>query len=778
MIRSRKNGGGLNPDRPGLSGKIMELSPAGITVVDVNGKIIYANLEAERVLGLRKDEITQRTYNDPEWRITDFDGNPFLDDGLPFALVENGRQPVYGVKHAIEWPDGRRALLSVNASPLFADSGEFAGMVAYIEDVTAKVAADGQREAALEKLRTFFEASPIGIATLDRSGLFTGWNPAAERIYGYHEPEVIGRRFPLNPSDAVPGQDNLFTAVLGGETISGLEFEVTRKDGAKVFVSVSAAPMRDSGGSVIGAIAAFSDVTRLRRAESERQESERRYREMLETVKLVAVMLDAGGRITFCNDFLLEITGWKHGEVSGRDWFDVFIPGEERESVRGVFMSCLSCGDIPAHHENHILARGGEKLLVVWNNTVLRDSSGRPCGTASIGVDVTEHRKLEERFRHAQKMEAVGLLAGGIAHDFNNMLTPILGYSEMLLMKMRCGDPGYTEVMQIKQAGERARDLTRQLLAFSRKQVLTMKPVRLSEIVLCFEKMLRRTIREDISIEIKADTPAVVRADAGQIEQILMNLAVNAQDAMPVGGTISIAISEEYVDSAGETESEIGSGRYGVISFTDSGEGMGKEVLDRIFEPFFTTKAPGKGTGLGLATLYGIVKQHGGGVVVESAPGEGTEFRIYLPSAETETEESRPGAGVAPARSGKGTVVVVEDDPMVRRLTCKVLEIQGFEVFCPESAAASLDIAKQTSRTIHLLLTDLVMPGINGAELYGRFREIHPETRVLYMSGYAAGTMEAEAFSTKGAPFIQKPFSVTDLAAQIRAIMDEEKDMD
>ncbi len=395
-----------------------------------------------------------------------------------------------------------------------------------------------------------------------------------------------------------------------------------------------------------------------------------------------------------------------------------------------------------------------------------------------IFVDVSEQRVLEDQLRQAQKMEAVGQLAGGVAHDFNNLLTAIVSSSELAADELEEHHPAREYLGEIRRATERAADLTRQLVAFSRRQVLRLEILDLAEVVMESERMLSRVIREDIRLETRlAESVPPVRADRGQLAQILMNLAVNARDAMLGGGILTIATGYREVDAAtARSERGLMPGPYSLLVVEDTGIGMDDAVRARIFEPFFTTKDPGKGTGLGLSTVYGIVKQVGGYVQVESAPGCGAKFTIHLPSVPgaTATRAEAPAARVQ--LRGTETVLIAEDEAGVRLPASRILTAMGYRVLEASDGLAALDVAERHGGTIDLLLTDIVMPEMDGAELARRLRGLRPALRVVYMSGYSTEAVATHGVITPGASFIQKPFTVQELAGRVRAVLDSPAD--
>ncbi|MBE7211633.1 MAG: response regulator, partial [Gluconacetobacter diazotrophicus] len=385
-------------------------------------------------------------------------------------------------------------------------------------------------------------------------------------------------------------------------------------------------------------------------------------------------------------------------------------------------------------------------------------------------------RQSGEQLRQAQKMEAVGRLAGGVAHDFNNLLTAILGYAELLVGRRDLDDTSRQNVEAIQKAGKQAAAVTHQLLAFSRKQVLQPRVIDLNALVCDFERILRRVIGEHIDLRTHAEAPSGrVRADPNQIEQVILNLGVNARDAMPRGGRLSIRTDNVHLDGAAARQlaPELAGGDYVLLEVTDTGCGMDEEVKSRIFEPFYTTKGPGKGTGLGLATVYGVVKQSGGTTLVESAPGEGTTFRVYLPVADGEVEEARPKTTVPlqpPPRRAEA-VLIVEDEEIVRELVCQVLSEHGYNVMCASNGAEAMRMSADHRGPIALLITDVVMPQMGGLELSRRLTAARPELKVLYVSGYSEDDMNEQGVLSPDVEFLEKPFTPQAITRKVREIL-------
>ncbi len=387
--------------------------------------------------------------------------------------------------------------------------------------------------------------------------------------------------------------------------------------------------------------------------------------------------------------------------------------------------------------------------------------------------DVTERHTLESQFRQAQKMEAVGRLAGGVAHDFNNVLTAINGYSDLLLEDLDHDDPKRQDVEEIRAAAQRAAALTRQLLAFSRKQVLQSRVLDLNTVVRTLDKMLQRLIGEDVKLEVSlaADLEAV-RADPGQIEQVILNLAVNSRDAMPNGGRLTIETASVDLDEAyARDHAGVSPGRYVMLAVSDTGVGMDAETQSHIFEPFYTTKEQGKGTGLGLSTVYGIVKQSGVYVWVSSKPGRGTTFNIYLPRVDEPVETQEPPP-LSPSLFGRETVLLAEDDASVRQVVSEVLMQKGYDVLRTPDGRTALEMARAQEGEIQLLITDMVMPGMTGRELADALKAERPGLRVLYMSGYTGDAVVRHGVLEEGMPYLQKPFTPGALAFKVREVLD------
>jgi len=499
--------------------------------------------------------------------------------------------------------------------------------------------------------------------------------------------------------------------------------------------------------------------------------SEDKFRSIVETTRDWIWAADAQGRSTYSNPAVERILGYAPAELMGRSLIDLVHP-EDRPRAIDLLRGCLD----GAVGWTGLLMRmrhreGGYRNLECAGAPIL-GADGRVTGFQGSGHDTTERRLLEEQLRQSQKMEAVGRLAGGVAHDFNNLLGVILGYSELLEQEHPDG-PGRPKVEEIRKAAERAAALTRQLLAFSRKQVLDLRVVDLNAVLADTASMLRRLIGEDIDLQIRtAPDLGRVRADPSQIGQVLMNLAVNARDAMPKGGRLVLRTANvEVGDEAAREPQAPAPGRYVTLTVSDQGRGMAPDVLSHVFEPFFTTKEIGKGTGLGLATVYGIVKQSGGSIAVQSTPGTGTTFVISLPRVEAGPLAPRRGVEAGESAAGSETVLLVEDEASLRALAREILEANGYQVIDAGSGAEALAAAARHAGPIHALLTDVVMPGMSGPELAEHLRSRRRGIAVLFMSGYTDDFLDRRGALSADTMLLQKPFTGQDLTLRLREVL-------
>ncbi|HWP43006.1 MAG TPA: ATP-binding protein, partial [Blastocatellia bacterium] len=492
---------------------------------------------------------------------------------------------------------------------------------------------------------------------------------------------------------------------------------------------------------------------------------------LLNQVRNVIIATDLEGKIVHWNRYAETLFQWKANEVIGKHFLDVTVPEAHKRQAEEIFQTIKAKGCWEG--EFYKQRKDGSTFPAYMISTAIKNSKVE--GIVGVSVDITERKQLEQQLRQAQKMEAIGRLAGGVAHDFNNLLTAILGFSQLLLQRVGDDEISRREVEEVIKAGQRAAALTGQLLAFSRRQVMQVRALDMNCVVADLEKMLRRLIGEDIELRTSlAPNLARVNADPGQIEQVLMNLAVNARDAMPEGGKLTIETANVDLDQE-YAESHLGvrPGQYVMLAVSDTGCGMDAGTQAQIFEPFYTTKEQGKGTGLGLATVYGIVKQSGGYVWVYSEVGVGTTFKVYLPQAGEAAEEPRPQPKPAQVLSGTETVLLVEDDIQVSKIATQVLSDLGYTVISTSNGKQALEIAGEVERNIDLVITDVVMPQMGGKQLAHELRAIRPNTKLLFMSGYTEGAVVDRGILDSGVSFLTKPFTPAELAGKVRQVLDE-----
>jgi PAS domain S-box-containing protein len=594
------------------------------------------------------------------------------------------------------------------------------------------------------------------------------WSDELFRLYGL-EPQSIAIRYEtflplIHPDDRAMVDDAVRKAA---ETHQPFKFDhrIVLPDGTERWLHGRGAVVVD-GGAVVRMVGSSQDITERKRSESElRQQAH-----IVETISDAVIVMDVDGNVTDWNPAAEGIFGYTKAEMLGRPLRLLNAPERGPELDREIREAFARDGrwegEIPFVRKDGV--PGVADVIVA----VQRDAQGRASSIISVSRDVTERRRLEAQLQQAQKMEAVGRLAGGIAHDFNNMLTAVKAYTEFLLEDLEEADPRRTDVQEIAKAADRAASLTRQLLAFSRKQVLQPRPLDLNEVVEGMEKMLRRLIGEDIHIATRLDPDVqLVEADPSQVEQVIMNLAVNARDAMPSGGTLTIEtlnVVLEHVDASWGIEP----GAYTMLAISDTGVGMDAATRAQAFDPFFTTKPVGQGTGLGLSTVYGIVKQSGGHVSVYSEPGRGSTFKVYL--AHVAAREAAPMLGPAMARFPRGseTIVLVDDDEGVRAVSRRILQRAGYTVLSAPDGVEALRMIGESDGRVELLITDVVMPGLGGRDLVAHVRDTYPDLRVLFVSGYTEEGVRRRGVLDAESAFLEKPFTAERLAQKVREVLD------
>jgi two-component system cell cycle sensor histidine kinase/response regulator CckA len=642
-----------------------------------------------------------------------------------------------------------------------------------VEALQDEVNARTAREDDLRRLAAIVESSGDAIIATTLNGTITDWNPGAEQMLGYQRGEMIGQPISrILPPDRLGEPTRSVMRLVEGDQVVRYETVRVRKDGKQIHVALTISPLRDANGKVIGDSGILRDISEHKKIEDAHRRSEASFRSFVQNAPYGIVRTTPEGRIVHANPALVAMLGYDTEEEvlglrmgtdvyrSPQDRYEATMWSRQQDSVQGV--------------ECEWKHKTGRLFTIRSAAHVVRDSEGKVEFLEGFIEDISERRAMEQQLRQGQKMEAIGRLAGGVAHDFNNLLGVIAGYAELASEQIDPSSELRNSITQIRKAAERAASLTRQLLAFSRQQVLETRILNLNVIVEDMTRMLPRLLGEDIELEVSLD-PALgaVKADQSQIEQVIMNLAVNARDAMPGGGRLVFRTTHAGHDpDLAQKHPAMKPGDYALVTVMDTGMGMDKQTQAHIFEPFFTTKERGRGTGLGLAMVYGFVKQIGGYIWVESVLGAGTTFEIYLPVAHEAVAERNSGPAVSAARNGAGTILLVEDEESLRTLTRNILEQAGYSVLEAANGIEAVELAERYSEPIHGLLTDMVMPAMNGRSVAERVGQLHPEARVAYMSGYTGFSSREEA--GLNAVIISKPFTRNQLLQKLTEALELE----
>jgi PAS domain S-box-containing protein len=610
-------------------------------------------------------------------------------------------------------------------------------------------------------------------AQIYRYGYLAECNDALAHLYGFEcADQMLGSRVEdVAPASDPSMRDATLLAIRSGFTYTTVETNVVDRSGIRHNIIRSQWGIVEDG-KLERIWGTSRDITQLKRSEQALDASEQRMVDLLETVQLVVIIVEPDGRVAFCNNYMYRKSGWKQADVVGKDWVRTLVPTDEHSKLRDLFAACSAKTESPTHFECTFLGAYGQHWQFEWDRTSLRDPEGHIVAWANVGRDVTDYRALQAQFIQAQKLATIGRLAGGLAHDFNNLLTVIMGYSGVLLRDRPESDPAYLGLTQIRKAAGKGADLTHRLLAFGRRQVLRPEVLNLNVLIADAEHMMRHLVGDDVRVATKLDASLWrVGLDAASFHQILMNLAANARDAMPDGGVITVATANVPVNPATAPGSTLPPGDYVRISVSDTGTGLSEAARRHLFEPFFTTKE--KGTGLGLSTVYGIVQQSGGQIFVDSETHSGTTFRIYFPRAEGPDAADQKTPVPAVAEHGSETILVAEDRDDVRQLVSHTLRTLGYTVLEANGPTTALELAQDRGHVIHLLLTDLAMPDMNGFELAEHVNAYCEGIKVVFMSGFADTPQITAEVSQPGRAYLQKPFTPDDLGAAVRKVLDE-----
>jgi two-component system cell cycle sensor histidine kinase/response regulator CckA len=782
--------------------QLVECAPEAITILDPEYQITRINGEFTRVFGFGAEETLGRRLDS---LIVPPDRS--AETCWIAELLVKGQKVVLETKR--QRKDGTLLDVFISAAPIVIDGKQVATCVMY-RDISEQKRAEAlhsalyritQKTSTADDLQQFYAAvhAIVGELMAARNFYIAVYDPLTQLLsFPYFEDEEDSRPVPKKL-----GKGLTEYVLRSGEPLlcNPEVFDRLVKRGEVELIGASSldwlgVPLK-AGNSTFGVLVVQSYSGNVRFGEKDREilqfvsqqlasaieykrneealrRSEARYRSLVQSAVYGIYRSSLEGRFFDVNPAVIAMLGYDSAEevVALDPSSDVFLDPSEQARVMSEFQRGARLDNVEVRWKR----KDGSAITVRLSGRVVNSPEETAEVVEIIAEDITERRVLENQFRQAQKMEAVGRLAGGVAHDFNNLLMVISGYTEVLLEHTRKSNPLYPKIEAIHQATDRATTLTRQLLAFSRKQLLELKVVDLNIIVEDMERLLRPLIGENIELHTQlAPDLGHARADAGQIEQVIMNLVVNSKDAMPNGGKITIQSANARLNpnDLRREYSYIQPGDYVVLSVSDTGHGMDKETQLRIFEPFFTTKEKGKGTGLGLSTVYGIIKQSGGYVLVESEPQKGTTFRIYLPRVEDALEPSSAVGASSSQSSGSETVLLVEDEESVRQLVRETLESKGYKVLEADHGEAALKIASDYSDEIDILITDVVMPGMSGRELSARLCASSPQTKVLYLSGYTEDAIAHEGVLESGTAFLQKPFTLQMLSRKVREVLGE-----
>jgi PAS domain S-box-containing protein len=761
-MNDRSRGG--PPDRPvtesapDLYRAIVEsLIDDAIIMIDPDGRIEMWSAGAERVFGHTPGEVVGRAFGEV------CPGGA----GAARAMTEESRRSGHaeGAGPCLR-ADGSTFWALTELAPIL-DDGRVRGYACVVRDNTAS-----HREEQLLQLAV--DASPHGMVMVDERGRITLCNPRMAAKFGYRQDELIGTPIDaLLPERYRSGHARhraAFSADPHARPMGpGRDLFGLHREGHEFPVEIGLTPVTIEGRAHV--LASVIDISERKRGEHALAEREARLRALMDHANDCITVLTTDGTIVDVNERMAETLGLTRDELIGKRISDVTaLPPDQ---VMREFSADLPLGIAGKGFFRRTALKGPGGKHVLMDFSLSEVKLGGEDLFLSIGRDMTAYEHLQNQLRQAQKMEAIGRLAGGVAHDFNNLLTVINGNVDILVDTGRMSAEALDLLGDVRKAGDRASGLTRQLLAFSRKQMLKPSIIDVPELVHSIDRMLRRIMREDIRLEtaIGRDVSTVF-ADPGQLEQVIINLAVNARDAMPDAGTLTIEVANTHLDATYVSEHEpVKPGPYVLIAVSDTGVGMAPEVRSRVFEPFFTTKEAGKGTGLGLATVYGIVKQSGGFIWVYSEPGHGSTFKVYLPARSTQALPDTTAVEAGPV-GGSERIILVEDDELVRGVARRALAAHGYEILEAETPEQALGFASDADLDIDLLVTDVIMPGINGPALAQRIGTLRPGIRVIYMSGYTDEAIIRHGVLEKGIAFLQKPYTPRALARLVREVLD------
>ncbi len=752
---------------------IFETSASAIFILEEDTTISHVNSNFQKLLGYSKQEVEGKKSWTEFIHPDDLEGmkeNHYLRRREPRAAPLD-----YEFRFFVRSGELRHGFLTVDMIP-----GTSQSVVSLI-DITGRKRTEEARRKSEERYRTILNEMSEGYQEVDLSGNFTFFNEAFLKIFGYARDEMMGTNFKHYAAEEAIAKkvyrryNEMFKT---GGTIQNSEWDIIRKDGERRTLEYYASVVKDSKDIPTGFRGIVRDITDRKRAEKQM----RLQSLVLDQIEDRVTVTDLDGIITYVNEAEIHALGYPREELIGASIEKYGDNPDQSVTQQEILEKTLKHGAWRGEVVNRTI--DGREIVLDARTQMVLDDQGNRIALAGIATDITERKRAENekerlhaQLSQAQKMESVGRLAGGVAHDFNNKLAVINGYAEIVMERVAPSDPLHKTIQEIHTAGKQSAAIVRQLLAFARKQTISPVQLDLNDTIAGMLKMLQRLISENINLEWHPGSNlAPVKMDPSQVDQIMVNLAVNARDAISDVGKLSIETQNTVVDTEFcKRNPEAIPGRYVMLAVSDDGCGMEKEVRDQLFDPYFTTKEIGKGTGLGLPTIYGIVKQNNGFIKVYSEPGEGTTFKLYFPSheeAKTSLYPAKESTGQIP--TGTETILVVEDEKTILEMSRQMLERLGYTVKTAGSPSEALQIGKQYDGPIHLLLTDMIMPEMNGRDLSSRLSQTRPGVKTLYMSGYTADVIAHHGVLDEGLQFIQKPFSLRDLAFKVREVMDPE----
>lgn len=745
-----------------------------VLVLDTDGRYLKIAPTSHEYLYRPPSELLGKTLHEV-----------FAKDQADFFLEHIRRAAAEGRMHGVEYSlelAGKKTWFDGTVSPISIDS-----VVWISRDITERKLAEEFLREREQRFRSLIENSSDAIALFRPEGSIIYASPSTQLVLGFTPEEMIQQ----SPFELIHGEDLKYVQQCVKQALKqpragiSVNARARHKDGSWRWLEGTFTNLLDEP-SVAAIVNNYRDITDRKLAEEEMarlnsqlENQRRRVNDIVANVP--GVVWEAWGqpdaatqRIDFVSEYIEKMLGYSVDEWLNTPnfWLSIVHPEDKEQAAQAA--AAVFASDRSSAIEFRWVAKDGRVLWVESNSALITDKDDKPIGLRGVTTDISERKTLEEQLRQSQKMEAIGQLAGGVAHDFNNLLTVISGFAELAVDQLKSDDPARYCLGEISKASNRAASLTRQLLAFSRRQVLQPKVLDLNSVVAEMEEMLQRIIGEDISLHAALDPDlGKTKADPGQIEQVVMNLVVNARDALPDGGNVTIETTNAYVDdNRASQEVTLDSGEYIIVSVSDTGTGMDEETRKRIFEPFFTTKEIGKGTGLGLSTVYGIVQQSGGAIEVFSKVGRGTTFKIYLPRCADDTERNEAARETEQQLTGSETILLTEDEEMIRNLVREALEMNGYKVLEAKNGRAALAVCEQYDGPIHLLVTDVIMPEMNGYELATRISKLRPELKLLYMSGYTDDSIARQRILDPDVFFLQKPFTPRTMVRKVREALD------